>query len=86
MLVRNYRDAPHGIKQPNPKTAVIQRHDSEVHIAEFETTGHRDPTFLDQLNLDARVPAPIVAEEGRKGIFNDLRRSRYAENAGLTLF
>ena len=57
-----------------------------MHIAAPETTGHRDPAFLDQRNLDAWVPAPIVVEEIRKVIFDDLRRSRYAKNAGLTLF
>jgi hypothetical protein len=86
VLIRNHRDAPHWIEQPNPKTVVIQRHESKVHIAELKTPGHRDPSFLDQLNLDARVSAPIATEEIRKGIFNDLRRSRYAENTGFALF
>ncbi|HXW28510.1 MAG TPA: hypothetical protein VEK55_04025 [Xanthobacteraceae bacterium] len=86
VLIRNHRDAAHWIEQPNPKTVVIHRHESEVHIAELKTARHRDPSFLDQLNFDARVPAPITTEEIRKGIFNDLRRSRDADNARFTLF
>jgi hypothetical protein len=86
MLIRNHRDAPNGIEQPEPKSLVIERHESDVHIARLETTGHCDPAFLDKLNLDAGVPAAIVAEETRKGIFNDLRRSRYPQNTCLTIF
>jgi hypothetical protein len=86
MPIRNHRETPHGIEQPDPKSVIIQGHESEVHIAEFKTTGHRNTTFLDQLNLDAGVPASIVAEEVRKGIFNDLWRCRDPENAGLTPF
>jgi len=86
VFIRNHRDAAHWIEQPSPKTVVIQRHESEVHITELKTAGHRDSSFLDQLNLDTRVSAPIATEEIRKSIFNDLRRSRHAENTGFTLF
>jgi hypothetical protein len=86
VVSRNHGDAPHGIEQPNCKTVIIQRHESEMDVAEFQTARHRDPAFFDQLNLHARMPAPIAGEEMRKGIFNDHGRSGHAENSGLTFF
>jgi hypothetical protein len=47
VLIRNDGDAVDGIEQPNPKSVVVHRHQSKVHIAELETTGHRDPTLFD---------------------------------------
>jgi hypothetical protein len=86
VVVRNHCDATHWIEQPNAETIVIHRHEGKMHIAELKTARHRDPSFLDQLNLDARTAAPVPTEEIRKGIFNDLGCSRDAEDAGLALF
>jgi hypothetical protein len=82
----SHRDTPHRIEQPNPETIVIHRHEGEVHIAGLKTARHRNASFLDQPNLDAWMAASVQAEEIRKGIFNDLGRSRDAENASLALF
>src|SRR5258707_2309814 len=83
---RKHRDAPHRIERPNSEAVIIQGHESEMNIAEFQAARHRDRSFLDQLNLYARIAAPIAAEEPRKGIFNDHRRSGYSEYPGFTLF
>ena len=85
VIARNHCEAAHRIEQPNAETIVIDRHEGEVHIAELKAARHRDTSFLDQLNLDAGISAPVPAEEMRKRIFNDLRCGRDAENAGLPL-
>jgi hypothetical protein len=86
VVVRNHCEAAYRIEQPDAETIVIHRHEGEVHIAELETARHRDPSFLEQLNLNARIAAPVPAEEIRQSIFNDHWCSRDAENAGLALF
>jgi hypothetical protein len=86
MCRRKYRDASHRIEQPKFKAVIIQRHDCEMDIAEFQTVRHRDRPVFDQLNLHARIAVPIAAEEMRKRIFNDHGRGGHSEYPGFTLF
>jgi hypothetical protein len=63
MCFRKHCDASHRIEQSSSKAIIIQRHESEMDIASFQSARHRDRSFFDQLNLHARIALSIAAEE-----------------------